>query len=240
MYAPHGATRKSVLLVEDERLPGSQFATKKISYYAAVNQVLGAVYIKVTSGTSELKRLAKENPALQLKLYKRKRDGRRARSTTAEEWRDYMQELQAKVLQRLEDPATAAAWAAATGGTPDTPPIFSFDNPSIHKNNLDYLRELGLVQQGSDKPTDAWLQLPTYSGDLHRTIERVHGRVCRAFQEMLNTESTARTLEFYIDRLFKLFKLQTSELITACMKNLPELYEKVIELKGAKAPRPYC
>lgn len=152
-----------------------------------------------------------------------------------------MQELQAKVLRRLEDPAAAAAWAEATGGTPaERPPIFSFDNPSIHKNNQEYLRELGLMQLDGEKPTDAWLLLPTYSGDLHRTIERVHGRVCSAFQGMLNTESTARTLEFYIDRLFKLFKLQTSDLITACMSTLPDLYQKVIALAGAKAPRPYC
>lgn len=152
-----------------------------------------------------------------------------------------MRELQAKVLQRLEDSAAAAAWAEATGGTPaERPPIFSFDNPSIHKNNQAYLRELGLMQQDSEQPTDAWLLLPTYSGDLHRTIERVHGRVCSAFQDMLHAESTARTMEFYIHRLFTLFKLQTSELITACMRSLPDLYHKVIALDGAKAPRPYC
>lgn len=56
--------------VEDSRLPGSQFETKKICYYAAVNRVLGAVYIKLTSGTSDLRRLAMDNPALNIKLYK--------------------------------------------------------------------------------------------------------------------------------------------------------------------------
>lgn len=151
-----------------------------------------------------------------------------------------MRELQANVQQQLRDPATARAWRAATGGTPqECPPIYSFDNPSIHKNNKDYLRELGLMELDKDEATTAWLVLPRYSGDLHRTIERTHARVCDKFQAALNEERTARTMEFYIQRLFGFFRTQDSKVITKCMSKLPQLYQKVIELNGAKPPRPF-
>ena len=153
-----------------------------------------------------------------------------------------MAALQAEVQKRLTDPEVAAAWQAATGGTPEQcPPIYSFDNPSIHKNNKTYLAELGLAHPGSDKPTDTWLKLPPYSGDLHRTIERVHARVCGIFQRWLDDEFTEWSMEQYCHTLQGIFyKSQTPALIQGCMKNIHLLYSKVIELKGAKAPRPFC
>lgn len=69
VYAPSGAGRRSTLLVADARLSGNQFDTRKIHYYAAVNQVLGACHFKVCSGTSDYKQLVKEYGG-DLKLYK--------------------------------------------------------------------------------------------------------------------------------------------------------------------------
>jgi len=161
-----------------------------------------------------------------------------------------MQQLQEAVMKKLAEPEHLAAWVAATGGTPEEcPPIYSFDNPSIHLNNHAYLVELGLAKLSAPgaplEPTDAWLPLPPYSGDLHRTIERVHARVCGQFQRWVNTSTTARTMEGYCTKLADIFNTtQTADVISACMgkKNasLPDLYRKVVELGGGKAPRPYC
>ena len=161
-----------------------------------------------------------------------------------------MQQLQAAVQQKLEQPEHRAAWVAATGGTPkDCPPIYSFDNPAIHLNNHAYLMELDLAKVSAPGapvvPTEHWLQLPPYSGDLHRTIERVHARICGQFQHWLNTNTTVRTMEFYCTHLARIFyDTQTDKVISACMNkknaSLPALYRKVVELDGGKAPRPYC
>jgi hypothetical protein len=155
-----------------------------------------------------------------------------------------MKQLQDKVKTRLEDPAAAAAWVAATGGTPEQcPPIYSFDNPSIHVNDKSYLHELGLVQDDLVTPTNAWLKLPPYSGDLHRTIERVHARVCRAFQRWFDDEFADKTMLEYCRRLAGFFETQTPGVIHSCMFGrhpLIELYQTVVASKGAKAHRPYC
>lgn len=152
-----------------------------------------------------------------------------------------MEQLQGKVHARLADPEEAAKWKAATGGTPEEcPPIYSFDNPSIHIKNPTYLAQLGLVEADTGEPTATWLQLPPYSGDLHRTIERVHARVCGKFQRWVNVDSSARTMEFYCRTLVGLFLTQTPEIISSCMASIHKLYQKVVELKGDKAPRPFC
>lgn len=156
-----------------------------------------------------------------------------------------MQQLQDRITAKLQEPEAAAAWKAATGGTPEEcPPIYSFDNPSIHLNNTTYLRELGLMEGSA--PTDAWLQLPTYSGDLHRTIERVHARVCRQFQTWLDDASQDRTMADYCQTLCDIFfSTQTAAQIHSCMwpqhtPSLLALYKHVVETAGDKAARPYC
>ena len=153
--------------------------------------------------------------------------------------------------QLLAEDEWREKWKQATGGTPEKcPPIFSFDNPTIHLNNQTYLRELGLMAAGSEEATGAWLKLPPYSGDLHRTIERVHARVCQQFQRWMNDSTTERDMDFYCRALAGIFwRTQTPELIHACMwkKKAPhgspdlwELYECVVDTDGAKAPRPWC
>lgn len=158
-----------------------------------------------------------------------------------------MAELKSRIERKLQEPAAAAAWQAATGGSPaECPPIYSFDNPSIH-SGATHLAELGLTSEG--KPTAAWLELPTYSGDLHRTIERVHARVCSAFQGWLDDASEPCTMLAYCNKLIELFRTQTPTQIEQCMwgkpenkkaKSLLDLYNKVISLGGDMAPRPYC
>ena len=167
-----------------------------------------------------------------------------AKGPTAREWMDFMTQLQAKVQAELAKPEVAAAWKAATGGTPQQcPPIFSFDNPSIHKNDTDYLKELGLAAPESKKkpvPTETWLVLPPYSGDLHRTIERVHARVCGRFQRWVDDDHTAYAMIAYCKVLKNIFEqTQTPDVISKCMKTLPKLYKHVVEVKGAKARRPF-
>lgn len=157
---------------------------------------------------------------------------------------DYMTTLQQTVHAELAKPEVAAAWEAATGGTPQQcPPIFSFDNPSIHKASLSNLKRLGLVAPGAtngEVPTEAWLQLPPYSGDLHRTIERVHARLCGDFQRWVDDDRAEYTMKAYCKCLKSFFeKRQSPSVISACMQSLPALYKHVVELQGAKARPPF-
>lgn len=155
-----------------------------------------------------------------------------------------MEGLKARMADALQQPEWAERWQAATGGTPQQcPPIYSFDNPHTHTGNKTYLRALGLVG-AKWEPTAAWLELPAYSGDLHRTIERVHARVCGQFQQWLDGESGTRNMDFYVRKLADVFNSsQTPKLISKCMWGrhpLPELYSAVIAVAGAKVGRPYC
>jgi hypothetical protein len=54
VYAPKGAD----LTVEDKRVPKNRRDTKKIYYYGAVSQLLGAVTITIGTGTSKLKEIS--------------------------------------------------------------------------------------------------------------------------------------------------------------------------------------
>ena len=167
-----------------------------------------------------------------------------AKGPTAQEWMDFMTKLQANVQAELAKPEVAAAWEAATGGTPQQcPPIFSFDNPNIHTASIANLKELGLAAPESRKTavaTESWLVLPPYSGDLHRTIERVHARVCGQFQRWVDDDRAVYTMKAYCQCLKGFFELtQTPEVISKCMKTLPKLYQHVLEVQGAKARRPF-
>lgn len=163
---------------------------------------------------------------------------KKAKGTTIEEFRWTMFHIQHNMAMRFAEPETAAAWQRATGGTPqECPPIFSFDNPSVHTNPK-LLMELGLEDEHRN-PTAAWLKLPTYSGDLHRTVERVHARICGAFERWLEDDWREYDMIEYCLKLQKIFfETQTAAVIEACMwpkktsNNLSALYQRVVELKG--------
>ena len=59
VYAPYGATTAGGLLVEDARLPKTPRDVKRIMYYAAVNNVLGACHFKICTGTTTYSELCK-------------------------------------------------------------------------------------------------------------------------------------------------------------------------------------
>lgn len=132
-------------------------------------------------------------------------------------------------------------WMEATGGTPEEcPPIYSFDNPSIHTSGTTHLVQLGLVDSETGEPTSKWLKLPPHSPDLHRTIERVHARVCGAFQAWLYDDRNDYCLQGYCNKLWKImFDTQLNTVIKACMSDISDLYHRVVELKGDIPERRY-
>jgi hypothetical protein len=175
-------------------------------------------------------------PALQ-----RAKDGRKAKGVTVAEFKDTMKGIMSTVNSRLQNPAARAAWEAVTGGTPEErPPIYSFDNPSVH-TDLAALQELGLADD-EGKPTSLWLPLPTYSGDLHRTIERVHARVCGDFEAWLLQDCKEYDMQQYVAKLSEIFmKTQTPATIFGCMwgkpsESLDALYRSVVERNGGRPP----
>ncbi len=160
---------------------------------------------------------------------------KKAKGVTIQEWQDFMQALQAKINEELAKPEKRAAWRAATGGFPEhCPPIFSFDNPKIH-TDPEALAALGIVD-GQNR-----LVLPPYSPDLHRAIERVHARICRTFQMWVNKDTKEYCMAGYCAYLERIFYSTEKPSITASdVDNIDKLYHKIIELKGNRAPRPFC
>ena len=171
----------------------------------------------------------------------RVKDNKPAKGVTAREFVDHMLAIKTTVSARLATPEWRQRWKEQTGGTPEEcPPIFSFDNPSIHTQYLEGLRKLGLVD-AEGKPTDAWLVLPPHSGDLHRTIERVHARTCGAFQAWFNEMHTEHHIFGYCKKLLDIFvQTQTPTTIQECMHGqkgpISSLYARVVELRGAPPP----
>ncbi len=105
----------------------------------------------------------------------------KAKGVTIEEFKYIITRIRSDMAAKLAEPEAVEAWIQATGGTPlDCPPMFSFDNPTVH-SDPEALKELGLADKEGNE-TAIRLKLPTYSGDLHRTIERVHARICGDFE----------------------------------------------------------
>ena len=155
-----------------------------------------------------------------------------------------MTRIQANMRYLLEQEAGRKLWQLSTGGTPEQyPPIYSFDNPSIHTSNLEYMQQLGLAagKVGTELvATSAWLKLPAHSPDLHRTIERVHARICEQFQEWMDDDCQLYSVQEYCQKLQQIFwKTQTGACIRGCMKDISALYEHVVELEGGIPERKY-
>lgn len=175
-----------------------------------------------------------------LPCLQRKRDAQPAKGVTAAEWRDVLKSIKEEMARRLTTKEGADAWKKATGGDPVTcHPIYSFDNCNSHVSDSEALRELGLMDE-KDNPTAFWLPLPTYSGDLHRTIERVHARICGAFKHWLDDDTQEYCVEGYAHMLCYFFlKTQTSTVITKCMSSISDLYQQVVDLGGGIPPARY-
>lgn len=145
-----------------------------------------------------------------------------------------MEQLYAKIGTLLDpqlNPLGALRWMAETGVSRLTcPPIFSFDNASCHvdRATLAYLRLIDGLN---------WERLPPHSGDLHRVIERVHARLCGAFQEWLYEDSTPLTMSEYCEKLEDLFySTQTADIHYKDIASISELYAHVVLNKGGLPP----
>ena len=130
-------------------------------------------------------------------------------------------------------------WVQMTGGTPwETPPLYSFDNPSIHTDQA-VLQKLGLNR--------SWpvlgalrLELPAQSPDLHRVIERTHANLCGKFQKWLNEDPQVYCMQGYCNVMAFIFyyHLKASS-IQSDLDRIDALYQKVVDLKGRRAPPPF-
>lgn len=111
-------------------------------------------------------------------------------------------------------------------------PILSFDNDKIHTS-------ASLAEGGIDR--GVVLKLPARSPDLHRVIERVHARICTEFRKQLYYDHSICSLKQYKSLLEKIFyQSQTAAVISADVRGLPVLYEKVQQKRGGYVPKKFC
>jgi len=161
----------------------------------------------------------------------------KAKNITIQEWKILMEDLRACVddlLSPRRHPLNALAWLWRVGSSPAVaPPIFSFDNASAHANR-DALIHLGISAARN------WEPLPPHSGDLHRVIERVHARVCGAFQNWLYDDTSPRSMPAYCQKLESLFySMEKSDIHAADIRSIHLLYQQVVTKEGGLPPVRY-
>lgn len=160
-----------------------------------------------------------------------KKNGERARGVTTEEWRDFMLELRAAVYGTLADEKKHAEWEQRTGGTVIAcPPLYSFDNPTIHTDPAT-LWELQII------PNLTRLELPPRSPDLHKVIEHSHAVICQRFQQWVNETSETWEMPGYCNVLRHLFYTKlTPTGIRKDVESLDKTFQAVVERGGERAP----
>lgn len=163
--------------------------------------------------------------------------GKVAKSITIQEWTSLMEGLRAHVdglLSTQLHPLNALAWFWRVGSSPAVaPPIFSFDNASVHVN------QGALIHLGISAVSN-WEVLPPHSGDLHRVIERVHARVCGAFQDWLYDDTTPRSMAAYCQKLESLFySMEKAHIHAADIGSIHLLYQQVVAKDGGLPPVRY-
>ncbi len=145
-----------------------------------------------------------------------------------------MREVIGEVWRRLSEPATLAAWVEHTGGLPLLAwPIYSYDNPRIHTNPA-MLQRLGIWPGINSFP------LPPKSPDMHRIIERVHGRICTRFRDWLANQPQKQTIQACIAKLEEIFrKFETPAVHQHDIASYHEMLQQIVEKQGAWPERPY-
>lgn len=84
------------------------------------------------------------------------------------------------------------------------------------------------------------LPLPAYCPDLHRTVERVHARICGLFQTWLNDQTeTVSVAECVLQLQHIFYTTQEPCVIESDMSNIRELYQEVVKLKGGRPKKQY-
>jgi hypothetical protein len=106
-------------------------------------------------------------------------------------------------------------------------PLLSMDNDKIHTSAK--LAAVGISKE-------SLVELPPYSPDLHRVIERVHARICTELRKRIHYDSSVRTAKQYADLLEKIFhETQTQAVIAKDVEGLPHLWQHVAK-SGEYAP----
>jgi hypothetical protein len=160
--------------------------------------------------------------------------GKPAKGPTAEEFACFMKLLFSNGDLLLRSEPGIRRWTRLTGGDPSlTQPMFSFDNDSI-QSQATTLTRLGMFDFLTRLP------LPAHSPDLHRTVERPHARICRPFQEWVNGLEEHLSPAQYIDKLRTIFyTTQLSDIIIRDMKDIRQLYTRVVQLRGGRPEKKY-
>ncbi len=154
-----------------------------------------------------------------------------------------MREVIVEVWKRMLEPATLAAWVEHTGGLP-LPcnfPIYSYDNPRIH-TNPQMLERLGIIPNSFPLPSGPCntFPLPPKSPDMHRIIERVHGRICTKFRKWLLDQSPKQSIQACVVALQRIFsETETASMYRKDIASYPEMLQQIVAKEGSWPERRY-
>lgn len=144
------------------------------------------------------------------------RGGQPAGGTTSDEFFKHIKKIDAKADRDWARLPNKSEWHGSSRL------VYSFDNPKIHEAALPKIEELGLERQS----------LPTYSPDMHKVIEHVHGWIGAEFKKRLLQDATINTPVKYAKLLEEIFFNITAAQIAKDVASLPATYQEIIRLLG--------
>lgn len=162
--------------------------------------------------------------------------GKPAGGPTAEEFADFIKDVDKEMRARIEDPTHAHSihelWPHDDDGN-QLDPLYSYDNTNIHEAAWQFFGGMDILRY----------PLPPYSPDMHKVIEHVHAIICTALRSWITHEEEHAPGEvvhgtLYMDKLTEIFneKIQPSSIKKDCM-SLVATYRAIIHSDGSYPPK---
>lgn len=99
-------------------------------------------------------------------------------------------------------------------------PIYSFDNPRIHKTAANELLANDLGESNT-------FPLPRYAGDIHKVIEHIHGILTKQMQRVLGVTRKSMGHTFYRVQLEQLFWRIKADSVQRDVRSLKATLDKI-------------
>ena len=165
-------------------------------------------------------------------------NGRDAKGPTAQEFADVIRKLKPKAEGIIKNHAHMLYYPI------DAQPIYSFDNPNIHKKAAADLLD-DFIFCTDDFTEGNVFPLPKYAGDMHKVIEHIHGILTNKMRHFLTRVRKRWSVEVYRSTLQSFFWSIKADSVQRDVMTLLDTYDIISRpvsgggTGGDWAPRPY-